>query len=173
MYILETERLRLRELTLLDVDHLLTIFADPVAMEYYLSTKDRPQAVRWIEWNIESYQTNGFGLWLVERKNDGQFVGQCGITLQKIPGSVEPEVGYLLRREFWGQGYATEAAIACRDWGFRHLNVSRLISIINVLNHPSIRVAARTGMAHAGEFVKPNGLPHKIYAVTRDVWLTL
>lgn len=147
MCVLETERLILRKMEMTDTDALLRIFSDPVAMAHYPSTKDREQTVHWIEWTQNHYEKRGIGLWVVELKDSHTFVGQCGLIPQEVDGVAEVEIGYLFVREHWGRGYATEAAIACRDFGFQQLGCSRLISLINPANHPSIRVAERVGMA--------------------------
>lgn len=208
---LETSRLVLREMTPNDIDDLMTIFSDALAMRYYPSTKTVEEGLAWIHWNQSSYHGHGFGLWIMERKEDGCFIGQCGLTVQQIPaldqkresagsdpevGSsphgtlsererkigtgggtsdekgtlLETEIGYLLSREHWGYGYATEAAAGCRDWGFSNLEVSRLVSIISVYNKPSIRVAERVGMQLWKDFTKPNGIPHHVYAMSRGEW---
>lgn len=124
--VLETSRLRLRQLALDDVDNLLGIFNDPEAMRYYPGTKGRAETVEWINWNLGSYRDHGFGLWAVIRKDTSEFAGQCGLTLQRnVDGRDEVEIGYSFLRGQWNRGFATEAATACRDaafaWGKRIL----------------------------------------------------
>ncbi len=168
--ILATKRLHLREMTLDDQDKLLEIFSDPVAMRYYPGTMGRGEAVAWIERARASYAAHGIGFWIVERKLDQRFLGQCGLILQDVDGRRETEVAYLFARANWGQGYATEAARACRDWGFSHLDVPRLVSTIRPENLPSIRVAERNGMLLTSSLVKPIGGLHQVYAITREAW---
>ncbi|MFC0525551.1 GNAT family N-acetyltransferase [Pontibacillus salicampi] len=143
---MKTARLQLREMTGEDVDHLLEIFADPIAMQYYPSTKNREQTKQWIEWNKRLYKQEGIGLWIVEDRKTSCFVGQCGLVPQEIQGEKRLEIGYLLSREQWGNGFATEAAQACRDYAFHVLEVAEVISIIDIRNTPSINVAKRIGM---------------------------
>ncbi len=171
VYVMETGRLRLRRLTMDDLDHLLLIFSDPVAMQYYPSTMDRAEAAAWIRRTDANYEAYGTGFLAVESREDGRFLGQCGLIPQTIDASVDMEVAYLFVRRFWGQGYATEAARACRDWGFEHLGVSRLVSIISKYNTPSMKVAQRNGMAIVSETVKSGGIPHWVYAISREDWL--
>lgn len=141
--VLATERLYLRQLTLNDVDGLLHIFADPEAMRYYPATKNRAETEGWIRWNLNSYEQYGLGLWAVIHKASNQFLGDCGVVRQPIAGQIELEIGYHIRRDQWGHGYATEAARACREYAFEILNAPRVISIVHPRNHASRRVAEK------------------------------
>lgn len=152
--ILTTDRLVLREMVQTDADDLLSIFEDDEAMRYYPSRKSRDETIDWIHWTIENYEKYGVGLWIVEDKTSGQFLGQCGLVLQKIKGAVEVEIGYLFARQHWGNGYATEAALACKMYGFQTLGLKKVISLIDPLNKPSIRVASRIGMSYERAIVK-------------------
>ncbi len=144
---LETGRLNFRELTPADVANLQKIFSDPVAMEFYPSTKSKAETLEWIDWNIQSYQESGFGLWALIDKGSGEFVGQAGLILQQnVDGADETEIVYLLERKYWGNGFATEAASSCRDLAFSRFDCERVISLIDPKNFPSIRVAGRIGM---------------------------
>jgi RimJ/RimL family protein N-acetyltransferase len=95
-----------------------------------------------------------------------ELIGDCGIIRQQVEGEHLYEIGYHLRRDFWGRGLATEAAIACRDWAFAHLKTERLISLIRPENLPSRRVAERVGMTVWKE-VNWRGLPHCVYSIAR------
>ena len=169
MVVLETPRMRLRQMGMSDVDHLLGIFADPEAMRYYPGTKDAAETRSWIRWNLDSYQTHGFGLWLASLKSTHEFAGQCGLTIQEVEGRQEVEIGYLFLRALWGQGLATEAARACRDHGFAHLGLARLISLIDVRNVASRRVAEKVGMRLEREITKW-GKAVCLYAIARGQW---
>lgn len=145
-FVLCTERLNLRKMNKNDVQNLMQIFSDPEAMKYYPSTKDENETIKWIDWTLRNYTSYGPGLWIVEEKDTGEFLGQCGIVLQKVSGVVEMEIGYLFARRVWGNGYATEAALACKKYGFEELGLTRMVSLIDVNNVPSIKVAERIGM---------------------------
>ena len=165
-----SERLRLRPITVNDVDNLLLIFGDPVAMERWSATKTREEIVRSIEWIQGSYRENGYGLWAVELQATGEFVGRVGLIRQdNVAGRAEVEVAYALAPRHWKCGYATEAARACRDWAFANLDCDRVVSLVDTRNAPSSRVAERNGMRLVGEIVRA-GLPHHIYAVARVEW---
>ena len=166
MPILETIRLILRELALEDADGLARILSDPETMHYYPAPYDRAGVEQWIARNRERYKKDGVGLWALLLKSTGELIGDCGITRQEVEGEYLYEIGYHLRGDCWGQGLATEAAIACRDWGFEHLKADRLISLIRPENLPSRHVAERNGMTMWKE-VNWRGLPHVVYSIEK------
>jgi RimJ/RimL family protein N-acetyltransferase len=143
MEILTTARLRLRELTLDDTDDMLAILGDPETMWAYPATRDRAETEGWIRWALDSYDANGWGLWAVIRREDGKFLGDCGPMMQPVEGEQVAEIGYHFLRTEWGKGYATEAALACRDWFFANTTYDRVVSIVWPQNMPSRRVAER------------------------------
>jgi [ribosomal protein S5]-alanine N-acetyltransferase len=164
MTILQTTRLHLREFTPEDADALARVLSDPETMRHYPAPYDRAGVGQWIERNRQCYRDDGVGLWAIELKKTQELIGDCGIILQQVEGESLYEIGYHLRRDFWGQGLATEAAIACRDWAFVHLKADRLISLIRPENLPSRRVAERNGMTIWKE-VNWRGLQHFVYSI--------
>lgn len=144
--ILETSRLILRRHVIEDADALQVVLGDPEAMEFYPAALDRHGVEEWIARNVERYQHDGFGKWAVVLKSTGEVVGSCGCALQEVEGRNEIEVGYNVRRDLWGNGYATEAARACTEYAFRELGAIRVISMIRPENLRSIRVAEKNGM---------------------------
>lgn len=97
-----------------DLDLMAELLGDPRVMEFYPAPKTRDESAAWIAWNQRNYAEYGFGLWILETIN-GDFVGDCGLTWQEVNGVPKLEVGYHVRVELQGRGYATEAAAACRD----------------------------------------------------------
>jgi RimJ/RimL family protein N-acetyltransferase len=89
---LQTERMVLRLMEMADVDDLMGLFSDPVAMRYYPSTKSRQEAEEWVRRVQESYRDRGFGLWVAVLEDSGEFVGQCGLTVQEVEGKNEVEI---------------------------------------------------------------------------------
>jgi ribosomal-protein-alanine N-acetyltransferase len=166
MHILRTTRLLLREFTKLDADAIALVLSDPETMRYYPAPYDRAGVEQWIERNRQRYQDDGVGLWAIELTMTREVIGDCGVIVQEVEGERLYEIGYHLRRDFWGQGLATEAAIACRDWAFAHLKAERLISLIRPENLPSRRVAERVGMSVWKE-VEWHGLRHYVYSIER------
>jgi len=164
--ILETPRLMLREFVRGDAEALATILCDSETMRFYPAAFTAAGVAEWIDRNRKRYAIDRHGLWAMVLKSSGELIGDCGLIRQKIDGVEETEIGYHVRRDLWKQGYATEAAAACRDHGFARLSVNHLISLIRPENLPSRRVAEKIGM----EFWKPvlwHELPHCVYVVRR------
>ena len=164
--ILETPRLYLREFVPEDADALARVISDAETMRYYPSPMDRAGVEEWIARNRRRYAQNGHGLWAMLLKSTGELIGDCGVTVQLADGAEELEIGYHLRRDQWGQGYATEAARACRDWAFANSSAGHVISLIRPENMPSRRVAERNGMTLWKEVVHGD-LPHYAYRIDR------
>ena len=121
------------------------LLGDPVVMSFYPAPKSREEAGQWISWNEANYAEHGYGLWIVET-HDGEFLGDCGLTWQEVNGRLELEVGYHIRTDVQGRGYATEAAAACKDLARDVLHVPRLVAIIHPDNASSLRVAEKIGL---------------------------
>lgn len=169
--VLETNRLCLRRMTLADRPALCAMLQDAEVMYAYAHAFDDAEADEWIARQLGRYEKYGFGLWAVLLKENGALIGQCGITMQDIGTEEVPEVGYLLRKDCWHRGYATEAAAACRDYAFDILGFERVWSIIRDNNMPSQRVARRLGMRPCGQMVKHYygiDMPHILFSVRRE-----
>ena len=158
-----TERLVFREMAEDDLEPMAALLGDPDVMAYYAHPKDRAEALEWIHWNQRLYQEHGFGLWVISLRDTGEFLGDCGLTPQEVEGVTEIEVGYHVRRPLQRQGYATEAAIASRDFARDQLGVRRLIAIIHPENVASQRVAEHIGLT-LEKVVERHGRPMRIYA---------
>ena len=100
---------------------------------------------------------------MVER-DGGLVIGDAGLALFRPTGDVE--LGYTLRRDRWGYGYATEAARACLAAGFAHLDVTRIVALVDEENVSSARVAERVGMARI-DTIEAHGRPHAFFALSR------
>jgi [ribosomal protein S5]-alanine N-acetyltransferase len=162
--ILETPRLRLRELTTTDLDFVAAMMADVEVTRYYGRRFNRPDAEIWLNHQLERYRVDGHGLWLVLDRQAGTPIGQVGLMLQDVEGEELPEVGWLLHRPFWGGGYATEAASATRDAAFTRWHYAAVISLIRPENFRSLKVAQRIGM-RPGRVVEFQGFEHIVFHV--------
>jgi len=168
---LETERLTLRSFRDDDVGALFELSQDPDVVRYVgdrrvPTLQETWRAVAgWLgHWTLRDY-----GQWAVEERASGRFIGRAGIINPvDWPG---PEVGYLLGRDWWGHGYATEAAQAAMDWGFREIGFDELISLIDPANTASIAVATRLGEILRDD-IEMWGHRVQRYAITRQAWQT-
>jgi RimJ/RimL family protein N-acetyltransferase len=159
---LETDRLLLRAPVRDDAEALAPMYADPEVMRYVgdgrtLSRTDTERSVRRM---IERWEADGFGLFTTVRKHDGAVIGRVGLLVwnsetweptTRADGAdvpTEVEVGYTLGRDYWGQGYATEAAGAVRDYALRELGAERLIALIIHGNSASENVARKLGLEY-------------------------
>lgn len=164
-YIITSERVKLRLFNEKDIEELLNLFSDPIAMQYFPSVKDYKETEEWINENFGNHKTYGYCLYAVEKKDDNKFIGYCGFIPQKdVNGKDEIEIGYGLIRKYWHKGFATEAAIACKKYGFNKLKCNRLISLIRPENKASINVAIRNGMQWEIDLNRWN-LIHGVYVV--------
>lgn len=160
---IETHRLILRELTLDDVEDLARIYADPVVMKYYPKLITTEETQYQIIRSINGYQQRGWGLWATIHKAERKLIGRCGLIPQIVDELSEIEIGYLLAKEYWGQGLATEAACAIRDYGFA-MGYSRLISLIAPGNMASQKVAIKAGLCYEKDAIY-RGRTVQVYAI--------
>ena len=152
--ILETDRLFLREMEQSDFADLCEILQDKETMYAYEHAFSDEEAQEWLLKQLNRYKNDGFGLWAVIYKESGDFLGQCGITWQDIGDETVPEIGYLFKCKHWHNGYATEAAIGCKNYAFDTLGFDRGYSIIRDNNYASQNVAKRNGMMVVKTFTK-------------------
>ena len=160
--ILTTGRLTLRGWREEDLAPYAAMTADPEVMRFMGGPLDRMDTWRQMAVFAGHWVLRGYGLWVVER--DGELIGRVGLLRHEgWPGL---EVGWLLARAAWGQGYATEAAQASMEYTWRELGAAELISLIAPDNHASARVAERLGM-RPGEDYDLRGTPVVIHRVAR------
>jgi len=156
--VIETERLRLRPPRTEDQAAVAELIGDPDVMRFIGNgeTGDADDAAAQIESMQRGWSEDGFGRFIVVRKEDGAAIGRVGPLAwdprlwrsgirAEIGNEAEIELGWTLLRSAWGQGYATEAAAAARDWILREIRPRRLISLIHPENERSLRVASKLG----------------------------
>jgi len=168
MFRLKTERLFLRQFQTTDREPMYRIFCDADVMRFSEGVKTKEWVHDWLHTCLERYQTWGFGPYAVIEQSSQNVIGYCGLFFfPDLDGKAETEIGYRLARSTWGQGYATEAACAVRDYAFTTLGIKRLIAMIDPSNLSSIRVAEKMGMHYEKDillegFTHPDG----VYVVT-------
>ena len=170
---IETERLFLREMTEEDFDALYRVLADSSIMQHYPYTFDEARVRGWIARNRERYARDGFGLWAVCLKENGEMIGDCGLTLQPIDGQMLPEIGYHIRADRQRCGYAREAAAAVRDWAFRNTGYDALYSYCKYTNTPSFRTAESIGMRFLKQYADEANTFTHVSVITREDYLKL
>ncbi len=171
--VLETDRLILREYVMEDFDALFEIVSDQETKQHYPAPFNEEKTRNRITSNLENYEKYGFGLWAVVLKETGEFIGDCGITIQNIDGEMLPEIGYHIHKKYWRRGFAKEAAQAVRDWVFQNTQYSIIYSYMKYTNIGSYSTAIANGMKKVKEYPDPKNTISYAYAITRDEWQTL
>ena len=128
-----------------DLDFMAGLLGDERVMRYYPRPRSRQEAMEWIEWSRRMYHSRGFGLWIIERLDEHQVIGDCGLTPQLVDGAEEVELGFHVHPDHQGQGYATEAAAAVLGHARSALGLDRIVAIIDPRNEPSKRVVTKLG----------------------------
>lgn len=169
MVTVETARLYLRQFRESDLEAYAEMCADPEVMRYIGPGEPlaRSEAWRSMATMLGHWQLRGYGLWAVEEKTSGEMIGEIGCW--KPEGWIDFEVGWTLRRAYWGKGYAVEAAQASVQYAFEQLGRSHLISLIIPENWRSIRVAEQLGEKPAGK-TELFGKEVLIYRLDRQDW---
>ena len=145
----ESKRLYYRKLTLEDIPSWTTFFENNPKLKYLgidLTRDYNVLAGEWIEKQLERYENQGLGHLAVILKSTNEFIGMGGILPRVVDGHDEFEIAYSLKPPYWGKGYATEMAQTMKTYGIGNIKTKRLVSIIDVNNTPSARVATKNGM---------------------------
>jgi ribosomal-protein-alanine N-acetyltransferase len=144
----ETSRLLLRYFTWDDLNDMAIIYADPIGMAFRGSPRTFEETQQLFKWILDNYSQDGFEMWAIIHKANKKLIGCCGLIPQVVDGQQETEMGYILAKDYWGQGLATEAAFAVRDYGFEQLGCDRIIALINPENLASQNVAMKVGLIY-------------------------
>lgn len=166
---IETANLRLRPFTLADLaDYHTYIYSDPDVTRFLPGGKPRPiertQAV--LEFSVQHGEQHGFTLWALLRKHDNQFLGHCGLVyLQDTP---EVEIAYAIGKDFWGQGYTTQAAHASLRYGFETARLEQIVALADPDNLASQWVMTKIGMKHQGLTNQYYNADLELYTLRRE-----
>ena len=174
-----TKRLRLRLWRDEDLPAFGALNSDPRVMQYMPKRLDRAESDAFAERIKENFARNGFGLWAVEVIGIADFIGFTGLSVPRFDAHFTPcvEIGWRLVFDYWGHGYATEAACAAGDYGFSQLGLKEIVSFTVTANQRSRKVMERIGMTHFPENdfhhpLLPEGHPlrcHVLYRLGRPV----
>jgi RimJ/RimL family protein N-acetyltransferase len=180
--VLTTRRLRLRGWRERDLAAFAALNADRRVMEFFPKALDRSESDAIAARIGEHFVRHGFGLWAIEAPGTADFVGFAGLSVPTFRAHFTPcvEIGWRLAHDYWGYGYATEAARAASSFGFGGLELGEIVSFTVPANARSRRVMERLGMTRsaADDFEHP-ALPighplrsHVLYRLTRAAWLS-
>ncbi|MEZ4804076.1 MAG: GNAT family N-acetyltransferase [Bacteroidia bacterium] len=158
--IIETERLFLREMTEVDAENAYLLNSEFDVIKYtgdeaFSSVEEARTFLR----SYPDYKLHGYGRWAVIRKEDSRFLGWCGIKYS--PHINEHDIGFRFMKAYWNKGYASEAALACLNYGIKSLNLKTIVGNVRVENKASIQVLKKIGLSYVGEFIEQNTLHYK------------
>lgn len=176
----ETARLRLRQWLPGDRPLFATLNADPKVMEFFPAPLDRQTSDIMADRCQSLIEQRGWGLWAVEIQGGASFIGFVGLHIPavELPFSPCVEIGWRIAAQYWGQGYATEAARGALKVGFEHLNIAEIVSFTALTNLRSQAVMARLGMQrspahfyHPAVSAESPLSEHCVYKLSREQWM--
>ncbi len=155
--IISTPRLLLREWQSSDTAPFIAMNSDPEVMRYFPSLLTAAQTQSMIERIMDAFTKNKFGLLALEEKATAQFIGFTGFAIPAFESFFTPcvEIGWRLQKAAWGKGYATEAATACLEYGFKELQFQEIHSFTACVNQASENLMKKLGMEKIGLFNHP------------------
>lgn len=158
-----------------DLDDIFTLHSDPDVTRY-ISARGKPESLergreRLGQWAAD-YARHGFCKFRITHRDQGDFLGRAGFGMMdgRLDGETVPELGYTFRRSAWGQGYASEAALALRDWFFNEGFGDRFIAFADLENPGSLRVLEKIGMRRTHQAPLESGALFQFFDLTRDEW---
>lgn len=182
IHTLSTDRLILREWRDSDLSSLYKMVSDPDVMEFFPSILSEIEAQDFLKAIQEKMNQHGWGMWACELKDTQEVIGFVGLNIPKDDFYFNPcvEIGWRLRKEFWHQGLAQEAAKEALKFGFTALNLEKIVAFTTVTNLPSQTLMQRLNMVkNPQNFNHPRLATdhplaeHVLYELTRDSWLSL
>jgi ribosomal-protein-alanine N-acetyltransferase len=162
--LIETKRLTIRSLTEADVPVIASIWADAQVTRFLGGPWDFETVCNSLKDDL-TVPPARLDLWPVVERSSGNVVGHCGLLPKTVDERDEVELTYVLAANCWGKGYATEAAAAVRDYGFRTLAIMRLVALIDIAHIASERVALKLGMEFEANTMRPSGKTMRVYAM--------
>ena len=164
--IIECDRFYLREYQESDYADLSQIYQDAKNMVYFGAPYDDKKMRCLIDWTMDNYKKYGFGFWAIIDKQSGEFIGDCGLSMQKIDGEWLPEIGYHIKMKYHNMGYASEAAKLVKEYVFKNYSFPALYGYTHKANVPSIKVMQHNGMSFVKEY-REDGEIYVVYSVKR------
>jgi RimJ/RimL family protein N-acetyltransferase len=166
MVVLNTKRLLLRHLQPDDLEPLYALYRDPEIRKYYPDgTRTLEETKEELDWFLHGHpQHPELGLWATVERNTGEFLGRCGLLPWHIQGKDEVELAFMIKKERWREGLATEAAHSIIEYAHRTIGLRRLVCLVVPGNVASTGVAEKIGMSFEREFTDELG-PNQLYSI--------
>ncbi len=178
---LTTHRLTMRRWKDSDLEPFAALNADPIVMKHFPKVSTLEETKGMIERIEARFEKNSFGLWAVELTSTKEFIGFVGLQRPSFDAHFTPcvEIGWRLAKEFWGKGYAPEAARVALKYGFETAGLDQIVSMTTTTNINSITVMKKIGMKTNPDenFPHPlleDGHPlqlHVLYRLSKNEWL--
>ena len=162
---LETKRLLLRAIQAEDIHPLVQLWTDPEVTRYMGGPREQAYLEKVFAEDLNNPTPDIYDLWPVIEKASSQVVGHCGLLDKEIEGQPEIELTYVMAKSAWGKGYATEMALALKQYAQEQMGLDRIVALIDPDNAASERVALKVGLRFEREVTRPGGKVMKLYAV--------
>ena len=164
-YIFQSERLGFRKWANDDLEEFAKLNSDEAVMEHFPTTLSKEEVKELIDKLKEHFVENGFTYYATEVLATKEFIGMIGLAFQKYQTQFTPaiDIGWRLKRNAWGKGYATEGAKRCLEYAFNELDINKIISVCTVKNKKSESVMKKIGMTKIGEFNHPEWIDYPEY----------
>ena len=170
LIIVETERLKIRQLNSIDMDAMFSMMKKPEVMYAWEHGFSRSETRKWLNRQYTRYHKDGYGYYAVISKESGRLIGQAGLITSELHDEPIVEIGYIFDDSVWGHGYAIEAARACVALAFNRFGIEKLYATIRPENEASVKVAVKLGMQKTGQYIKvyrDKEMPHDIYELEK------
>ena len=164
---IESERLLLRNILPEDRDFIIRLWTDPEVTEYMGGPRDISRMEEGVDNNIRKPFQEEYDLWVLVEKSSGKPVGHCGLLSKDVEGISEVEVIYVISREYWGNGYATEIAGSLISYAFEEKKLESVIALIKPMNRASEKVAVKAGMKLEKEVTRLDNIQMLLYRKKR------
>lgn len=163
MVLIETQRLRLRKISPNDAPFFLQLLNEPSFIRHIgdkgvRSLEDAREYI--LSGPVRSYAENRFGLYLVEKKGSQAAVGVCGLIKRTFLDS--PDIGFAFLPEYWGEGFATEAAAAVMKFARHTLQIDTIVALVAPDNAGSMRVLEKLGLHYSRNIKPPAPIPESL-----------
>jgi RimJ/RimL family protein N-acetyltransferase len=176
--LVSTERLRLEPVRPAHADDLVLLHSGPDVALWYGGTWTKAEARAWAAQMQHRWQHQGVGKWMAYRLTDGELIGRGGLSWTELSGEQRLELGWAIREQHRGHGYATEIGRAGLAFAFETLAAEEVVAFTEVHNHASRAVMARLGMTQLGQLYRPgllegrtgihNAAPFALYRINRN-----